>query len=95
MPWRHGLVNFTAFLIFGLVPCLPYIGFVAAGSGSSGTALGISAGLTAAALLLMGLLKSLSTGAPMLKSVVYTLIAGAVSAAVGYGVAQISGGYTA
>uniref|UniRef100_A0A6U7C3Z3 Uncharacterized protein n=1 Tax=Haptolina brevifila TaxID=156173 RepID=A0A6U7C3Z3_9EUKA len=90
--WISGIYCFTAFMICGSVPLLGYVAFLPA-TDSSSTLFGISCGLTAATLFLLGALKSQYTIKSWWLSGMEILIVGAFTAAaaylIGYGVERI------
>eukprot|EP01137_Pigoraptor_chileana_P000281 Opistho-2@36202 len=83
---KNGLVNFTAFMLFGIVPLFVYIIMYAVGSEAQNTAIGVSTGCTVLFLFLLGAVKGHFTGTSMIKSALITFVCGAVSAAIGFGV---------
>eukprot|EP01136_Pigoraptor_vietnamica_P044191 Opistho-1_new@20612 len=83
---KNGLVNFTAFMLFGIVPLFVYIVLYAMGSDAETIAIGVSSGCTALFLLLLGAVKGYFTGTPLINSALVTFACGAVSAAIGFGV---------
>eukprot|EP01119_Soliformovum_irregulare_P010953 TRINITY_DN2704_c0_g1_i1.p1 TRINITY_DN2704_c0_g1~~TRINITY_DN2704_c0_g1_i1.p1 ORF type:complete len:199 (+),score=23.96 TRINITY_DN2704_c0_g1_i1:271-867(+) len=87
-PWKHGLVNFTSFMIFGIVPLIVFIIAIAAGA-SGETTFYIAIGVTALTLCGMGLLKGRLTKTNILLSVLITLGLGALSAVIGWAISFI------
>lgn len=81
--WVSGLYCFTAFLICGSVPLLGYVAFMPVTS-DTGILFGISCGLTAATLFLLGALKSRYTTKSWWLSGLEILIMGAFTASAAY-----------
>ena len=90
-PLKAGLATFFAFLVVGLVPLMPYL---IPGLEPS-LRFAISAGMTAAAFLLVGLLKGWALERPFLRSGLETLLTGSGAAIlaylVGFGIRQAFG----
>ena len=86
-PWKHGLVNFTSFSIFGSVPLLVYV-FVVGLSHvehiSNNVAFYISIATTGVTLFGMGAVKGRLTGSSEIKGGLVTLLFGAATAFVGW-----------
>jgi len=81
--WVSGMFCFTAFMICGSVPLLGYVAFLPA-TGDTATLFGISCGLTAATLFLLGAIKSRFTTKTWWHSGAEILIVGAFTAAAAY-----------
>ncbi len=77
----HGLATFVGFLVFGSVPLLPY--FFLQGSDHNFRSAIIG---TAAALLLVGITRSIVTRERIYRGAVEILLIGAVTASIAYGV---------
>jgi len=87
VPWKHGLVNFGSFMGFGVVPLITYVVVVSIQHTTqipSNTVFAISIAVTVFTLLLMGVLKGVLTGSPVVKSAVITVIFGSFTATVGW-----------
>jgi len=87
-PIKNGLVTFFSFLIFGMIPVIPYIIGYAAHVPDNRTIdlFGISVALTGVLLFLMGVIKTGVTGGNVIKAGMETFIVGAVAAGTAYGV---------
>eukprot|EP01132_Coremiostelium_polycephalum_P007965 gene7965-9798_t len=90
VAWKNGLVNFVSFLIFGIIPLLPYLALliVAAVWGNQqfeilGTFITV-AGVSVITLFLMGIFKAKSTDTVWWKSGFSTVFFGCIGAAIGY-----------
>ena len=81
--WISGLYCFASFLICGSVPLVGYVAFMPITS-ETGTLFGISCGLTAATLFLLGALKSRYTTKSWWLSGLEILIMGAFTASAAY-----------
>jgi len=90
IAWKHGLVNFTSFLAFGIVPLVCYIIYIAIYNlvGHTNTQTDVTfyltIAVTAVTLCVMGIIKARFTGTPKLKSAFITLILGTLAGAVGF-----------
>eukprot|EP01117_Protostelium_nocturnum_P011260 TRINITY_DN4090_c0_g1_i1.p1 TRINITY_DN4090_c0_g1~~TRINITY_DN4090_c0_g1_i1.p1 ORF type:complete len:272 (-),score=81.96 TRINITY_DN4090_c0_g1_i1:185-1000(-) len=85
-PWKHGLVNFTSFMIWGSIPLIVYLVFVAIKSQLDHNVIfGICAGVSILTLFIMGLIKGKLTDSNLFLSALLTVFCGAVSAGIGYG----------
>lgn len=95
--WISGLYCFAAFMVCGSVPLLGYVIFLAV-TDDPNTLFGISCGLTAATLFLLGALKSRYTTKSWWQSGLEILTVGAMTAAaaylIGWGVEEIVAHYT-
>jgi len=80
-PALAALVTFASFIVFGVIPLLPYILME-----PSRTAFHLSVAATAGALVLLGLLRWRVTGTGLTRSLGETLLVGGLCAAIGYGV---------
>lgn len=78
-PFLTGLVTFSAFLVFGFIPLLPYIVL-----GNSLDVFLYSTIATFAALVLLGLLRWRVTGETIFRSVFEIVLIGGVSASIAY-----------
>lgn len=78
-PLAVGLSTFVAFVGFGFIPLVPYVARI-----GSGSVFSLSIIFTAAALLLLGLLRATVTMQKPLRGVVETLLVGSMSASVAY-----------
>jgi len=83
VPWKHGLVNFTSFMIFGTIPLIIFIIFVAAKIGGQ-TPFYISIAITLLTLVGMGYMKGRLTGSSWIKSAIQTVLLGSFTAFVGW-----------
>lgn len=83
-PAVNGLITFASFLVFGVLPLIPYFLMPPV----PGTFF-VSLWATGGALLLLGLLRWRSTGEPIWRAVGETLLVGGVCAAVAYAVGLI------
>jgi VIT1/CCC1 family predicted Fe2+/Mn2+ transporter len=93
-PAKGGLVTFLSFLIFGIIPLLPYvIGEAASKSPNMNALFGIAIALVALALFALGAVTSRFTIHSWYKAGLYMLIVGAVAAGssylIGWGVDSI------
>jgi len=85
IPWKHGVANFTSFVIFGAVPLLSYVVFLIIGkTHSSIETFGVSIASTGFTLILMGAVKGKLTGTNILGSSATTLVLGAIGATLGW-----------
>ena len=80
---RSALTIAASYVIGGLIPLVPYM--LAA---DVRTALGVSVGVTLAALLVFGYVKGGFTGAGRLKSALQTMLIGGVAAGAAFGIAR-------
>ncbi|WP_425050253.1 VIT1/CCC1 transporter family protein [Psychromarinibacter sp. S121] len=87
-PVYEGLTTFAAFLVFGIVPLLPYLML----EDDHDRALILSVVATFGALLGLGLVRWRTTGVGALVAVVETVGVGALCAAVAFGVGALVGG---
>jgi VIT1/CCC1 family predicted Fe2+/Mn2+ transporter len=91
-PAKKGLVMMLSFIVFGFMPILVYVIAAAANDVSSpATLFLISCIVTAVFLLVLGLIKAKMTSGNPYKSAATTLINGAISAAVSYGIGAALG----
>lgn len=81
-PWRAALVTFIAFVIFGSIPLVPFFLPVF----SERHLFPTSAGLSAAAFVVLGVGKGLTLHRPLFRSGLQTLLVGGIAAALAYGV---------
>lgn len=88
-PVKNGLVTFIAFIICGVVPLLVYM-FVDVHSKSGDTNFYISIGMTAAALFLLGAMKSLASYISWWRSGLSIMILGCIAAASAYGISALA-----
>lgn len=77
----HGLATFLGFFVFGAVPLLPYLI-----NSSRSNNFPLAIGGTLAALLMVGLTRSLVTRERIYRGIVEILLIGAVTASIAYGV---------
>jgi len=85
IPWKHGVVNFGSFLVFGVIPLLGYVVYLASGANQTGQApFGVSIALTGATLMAMGVIKAKLTGTNIPKSAITTLLFGGIGAVIGW-----------
>jgi VIT1/CCC1 family predicted Fe2+/Mn2+ transporter len=87
-PIINGLTTFGAFLVVGLVPLISYT-LDALLPGTITHQFGISIGLTAAAFVGIGFLKSYVAKTSKLRGVLETVILGAIAAGVAYGLGSV------
>lgn len=79
-PFLHALVTFLGFAFFGAVPILPYIlGF----GGASQFLVAIAS--TAAAMLFVGITRSIVTRERMVRGILEVLVVGSIASAIAYG----------
>lgn len=99
-PIKNGVVNFTSFMFFGVIPLLIYAGFAIAhkimeAQGSKDLELdnnlifGIDCGIFVVALVFMGLLKSVFSVQRWYTAIFVTLLVGIAAVGSGYGVAYL------
>lgn len=81
---RSALVIAASYVVGGLVPLLPYML-----AGSATRALGVSTGVTLAALFVFGLVKARVSGAGALRGAVQTMLVGGAAAAAAFGIARL------
>lgn len=86
-PALDGLTTFGSFVVFGLLPLLPYIGGM-----EPGAAFPLSVATTAFALLLLGVLRWQATRENVLRAVGETLLVGGICSVAAYGVGVLVGG---
>ncbi len=84
-PRRAALVTFTAFLLFGFTPLIPFVFPVSAGQ----HLFLISSGLSAAAFALLGVWKGVMLRRPALRSGLQTFLIGSIAAVLAYGVGAV------
>jgi len=86
-PWKHGLVNFSSFILFGCVPLFGYVIFVASRSDvSNSVSFGVSIVLTAVIMFTIGILKGKLTVVKwreVFKSGITTVMYGSIPAVAG------------
>jgi len=83
IPWKHGIINFLSFIVFGIVPLLAYIILVAAGVRGF-FIFYISIGVTVLTLFGMGIMKGKLTGSSYTKSTIITVLLGGFTAFIGW-----------
>jgi len=86
-PWKHGLVNFVSFMIFGSIPLLAYalnIGLRHVFNYDTSYVFYASIGITALSLFGLGMVKAHLTGSSWWKSGLQTLLFGSFTAFVGW-----------
>jgi len=81
-PWRAALSTFSAFVVCGMAPLIPYLLGVKA-------AFGPAAGLTGAVFFAIGSAKSQWSITPWWQSGLFTLVVGAAAAGLAYGVGAL------
>jgi VIT1/CCC1 family predicted Fe2+/Mn2+ transporter len=81
-PWRAAVVTFIAFVVFGFIPLIPFFVPVFPAEHLFLT----SAGLSAAAFVILGVGKGLTLHRPPVRSGLQTLVVGGIAAALAYGV---------
>ncbi len=84
-PFFTGIATFISFIVFGAIPLLPYVFFQDSPDQLFETSI-VFAGV---ALILLGFFRWKITQQDMLKSVIETLLLGAISAIVAYGVGSL------
>jgi VIT1/CCC1 family predicted Fe2+/Mn2+ transporter len=84
-PRRAALVTFTAFIIFGFIPLIPFVFPIPAGQ----HLFLISSGLSAAAFALLGVWKGMMLHRPALRSGLQTFLIGSIAAVLAYGVGAV------
>lgn len=87
-PVKGGLVTYAAFIVIGFVPLLSFVGAIFMPSLDENT-FGISVGLTALALFVIGALKTLIVERPFWRSGLETLLMGGLAATVAYAVGYL------
>ena len=89
-PRDTAVTTFLAFNAVGLIPLLPFVGMLATGSSTSANdAFGVSVIFTAAAFLLIGIVKGKVVHKSMIKSGSITLLIGGIAASVAYAVGYL------
>ncbi|KYQ88247.1 transmembrane protein [Tieghemostelium lacteum] len=90
VAWKNGLVNFCSFLVFGIIPLLPYLAFLAVASAyglstqeNLGTFISVIA-ISIITLFLMGVFKAKLTDTVWWKNGITTVIFGCLGAVVGF-----------
>jgi VIT1/CCC1 family predicted Fe2+/Mn2+ transporter len=86
-PARDAAYTFAAFLLFGLIPLMPYILLPA-----DAAAFAVSVVATFGALFLLGLLRWYATQERLAACLAETVLVGGICAAVAYGVGMVIGG---
>eukprot|EP01121_Diplochlamys_sp_Union-15-3_P023029 TRINITY_DN9_c0_g1_i2.p1 TRINITY_DN9_c0_g1~~TRINITY_DN9_c0_g1_i2.p1 ORF type:complete len:188 (-),score=37.85 TRINITY_DN9_c0_g1_i2:56-619(-) len=89
VPWKHGTVNFTSFMIFGIVPIAAYLIYVLIVEVSDVKPSGdvtfyVSIGISVLTMFLMGVVKAGFTGTSKIKSALITVLLGGLAGAVGF-----------
>eukprot|EP00656_Telonema_subtile_P050908 TRINITY_DN6717_c0_g1_i1.p1 TRINITY_DN6717_c0_g1~~TRINITY_DN6717_c0_g1_i1.p1 ORF type:complete len:141 (-),score=39.74 TRINITY_DN6717_c0_g1_i1:161-583(-) len=87
-PWKDGLITFTSFVFFGLFPLLAYICLNSTGLAQD-TLFGLSCGLTAIMLFILGVVKSQFTKQEWYYAGGEILALGGFTAAVSYGIGAL------
>lgn len=82
-PWKHGLVTFVSFIGFGCTPLLTYV-VLNPFTSDDQLKFGVACGVTALALIILGLAKAKISGQKYFMSVVMILLNGGFAAAVAY-----------
>ncbi len=91
---RAGLFTFLAFLVFGLIPLLPYMSAWLMGSSAEGH-FASSAAMTGAAFFCVGAIKGRFVDKPWYATGIETLLVGGCAAALAYGVGFLFRGVVA
>lgn len=86
-PVLNGLFTFSAFVVFGVVPLVPYLLFDATAQTTTW-----SVAATVVALILLGLLRWSATGERLLRTLGETVLVGTVCALVAFVVGALVGG---
>jgi VIT1/CCC1 family predicted Fe2+/Mn2+ transporter len=82
-PQKQGLIVFVSFIIFGLMPLLPYLG----GHGKGWDYIfGISIALACVSMFALGVIKGYLTAQNMLLAGVVMLVQGAAGGGISYGI---------
>jgi len=86
VPWKHGVVNFTSFMVFGIVPLIAYIIILSLKPVVDFTSavFYVSIIVTALTAFGLGVLKGKLTGSSIWKSGIITVIFGAFTATIGW-----------
>lgn len=79
-PFMHGLATFIAFIVFGAIPLIPYVVPIL------GQGFTFAAASTFAAMLVLGILRSVVTRERLLRGALEVVGVGFVTAAIAYGV---------
>lgn len=82
-PFKQAIVMFCSFVLFGIFPLLAYLGGT---GGGTDYIFGISCGITALGLLILGAAKGFLTGSSVPRTAVTMLFQGAISGGVSFGV---------
>lgn len=91
-PWKHGLINFTSFIVFGSIPLLAYvliIGLRQAIVFNTNFVFYLSIAITVVSLFGLGVVKAKLTGSSWWKSGLQTVLFGSFTAFVGWFVGWI------
>ena len=86
-PWWDGLVTFVSFMIFGIVPLLPYIGFYVQNYTNPRGTIGICCAVTIVTLFALGALQAYIIRQNMLWQGLLMAINGSAAAGAAYGIA--------
>lgn len=87
-PYLDGLVTFCSFVFFGIFPLLAYLAFTSTDL-EQDTMFGISCGLTAIMLFILGVVKSQFTAQSWWSAGLEILCVGTITAAVSYAIGQL------
>ncbi len=84
-PRRAAFVTFLAFILFGVIPLIPFVFPIPTGQ----HLFLISSGLSAAAFAILGVWKGVTLRRPVLRSGLQTLLVGSIAAVLAYGVGAL------
>ncbi|HTI97320.1 MAG TPA: VIT1/CCC1 transporter family protein [Dongiaceae bacterium] len=82
--WKSALTIALSYVVGGIIPLSAYLIFA-----DAHRALGVSIGVTLAALLVFGAVKGRFTGAPLVRSGLQTALIGGLAAAAAFGIARL------
>uniref|UniRef100_A0A7S2W1U3 VIT family protein n=1 Tax=Rhizochromulina marina TaxID=1034831 RepID=A0A7S2W1U3_9STRA len=92
-PWKKGGVTFLAFIIFGSIPLISYIGFAAVPGNTPAALFGYCIVFTGAAIFVLGVVKGKFAQADAVSSGLLMLVNGCLAAAasflIGWGLDQL------
>eukprot|EP01120_Amphizonella_sp_Union-15-10_P010281 TRINITY_DN4097_c0_g1_i2.p1 TRINITY_DN4097_c0_g1~~TRINITY_DN4097_c0_g1_i2.p1 ORF type:complete len:266 (+),score=51.76 TRINITY_DN4097_c0_g1_i2:105-902(+) len=95
IPWKHGAVNFTSFMIFGLIPLLAYMAYLAViklfavSANEEHITFYIATAISIVTMFFMGIVKAKFTGTSAIQSGLLTVLLGAFAGFVGFGTGWI------
>lgn len=93
-PAKNGLVTFTAFVIFGTVPLLPYVIEAIVNQNPTAKAtldgtFGAAIALSGVSMFILGVITSRFSADPWYKSGAFTFLNGAIAALASFGIAVL------